>query len=118
MVTTALNFIPVLLGTGSNVYGMARSFHEAYGVKSIAVGKARLSATSDNRIVTVGCGTQPGGGCRLCDTLIQFAGRYPGKTCCWYPAGTIISSSWRCAIRRPCAPTTTLDASMKSCLCA
>ncbi len=54
MVTTEpLNFIPVLLGTDSNVYGMARSFHEAYGVKSVAVGKARLSATSDSRIVTV-----------------------------------------------------------------
>ncbi|MDR1271915.1 MAG: ATP-grasp domain-containing protein [Clostridiales Family XIII bacterium] len=47
------DFLPVLLGSDINVYGMARSFHEAYGMKSVAVGKGRLSATMDSRIVSV-----------------------------------------------------------------
>ena len=49
-------FIPVLLGTDVNVYGMARSFHEAYGeygVTSYAIGKKALGATSDSKIVKV-----------------------------------------------------------------
>ena len=32
-------FIPVLLGSDRNVYGMAVAFHEEYKIKSIAVGK-------------------------------------------------------------------------------
>ena len=71
-------FIPVLLGSDVNVYGMARSFHEAYGISSVAIGKGRLGATSNSRIVSVEV-VEP----RLeedevfCDTLIAFAKRYP-----------------------------------------
>ena len=49
-------FIPVLLGSDVNVYGMARSFHEAYGqygVTSYAIAKKALGATSDSKIVKV-----------------------------------------------------------------
>ena len=48
-----LDFLPVLLGSDVNVYGMARSFHEAYGVKSIAVGKGRLNATSNLSLIHI-----------------------------------------------------------------
>lgn len=71
-------FVPVLLGSDMNVYGMARSFHEAYGLHSVAIGKGRLGATANSRIVTVEV-VEP----RLeedevfCKTLIDFAGRYP-----------------------------------------
>ena len=51
--TVTPDFLPVLLGSDMNVYGMARSFHEAYGIKSVAVGKGRLNATSHSRIVSV-----------------------------------------------------------------
>ncbi len=72
------NFVPVLLGSDVNVYGMARSFHEAYGICSVAIGKGRLGATSNSRIVTVEV-VEP----RIeedevfCKTLIDFSARYP-----------------------------------------
>ena len=31
-------FVPLLLGADINVYSMARAFHEAYGVRTIAYG--------------------------------------------------------------------------------
>lgn len=86
--TESLDFLPVLLGTDSNVYGMARSFHEAYGVKSVAVGKARLIATSDSKIVTVEA-VEPNleDDAVFRDTLIQFAGRYPDRQLLLVPCG-------------------------------
>lgn len=44
-------FIPVLLGSDVNVYGMARSFHEEYGVTSIAISKTILTPTVDSKII-------------------------------------------------------------------
>ncbi len=76
-----LKFVPVLLGSDINVYGMARSFHEAYGLRSVAIGKGRLGATSNSRIVTVEV-VEP----RIeedevfCRTLIEFAGHYAEDT--------------------------------------
>ena len=37
--TNDLPFQPLLFGGDINVYSVARAFHEAYGVKSIAYGK-------------------------------------------------------------------------------
>lgn len=72
------DFIPVLLGSDVNVYGMARSFHEAYGIPSVAIGKGRLGATSNSRIVSVEV-VEPNleDDEVFCDTLIKFASRYP-----------------------------------------
>lgn len=45
--------LPVLLGGDANVYGMARSFYEAYGVPSVAVCQRVLPALAHSRLVRV-----------------------------------------------------------------
>ena len=35
---TKASFVPLLLGADINVYSMARAFHEAYGVRTVAYG--------------------------------------------------------------------------------
>ena len=45
--------LPVLLGGDANVYGMARSFYECYGVRSLAVCRRALPALAHSRIVQV-----------------------------------------------------------------
>ena len=43
--------IPVLLGADLNAYGIARAFHEAFGVKSYAFGKYKLGTTAMSSII-------------------------------------------------------------------
>lgn len=45
--------MPVIIGTDANAYGIARSFHEMYNVKSLAIGKAPLIETKNSKIVDV-----------------------------------------------------------------
>ena len=53
------NFLPVILGTDANAYGVARSFHEEYDIKSLAIGKAPLIETKNSKIIDT----------RICDNL-------------------------------------------------
>lgn len=46
-------FTPILLGSDINVYGMARSFNEAYGIKVQAWAASHLAATRYSKIVDV-----------------------------------------------------------------
>ncbi len=47
------NFLPVILGTDANAYGMARSFYEEYKVKTLSVGKIALKETSKSKFIDV-----------------------------------------------------------------
>lgn len=42
---------PILVGGDINCYSVARAYHEAYGVKSIAFGRYALGATKDSNII-------------------------------------------------------------------
>lgn len=48
-------FVPVLLGTEVGVYGMARAFWEAYGVKSYAYGTFPLTPTRHSKFIEQRC---------------------------------------------------------------
>ena len=44
-------FIPVLLGSDRNVYGMALAFYEGYNIKSIALGKRDARETLGSKLI-------------------------------------------------------------------
>jgi D-aspartate ligase len=70
---------PVILGADIGVYALARSFHEAYGVRSIVVSGAALGPVARSRIidnVLLGPGATPQD---MVDRLVTLAGEHPGK---------------------------------------
>lgn len=46
-------FLPVILGTDANAYGLARSFHDKYNIKSLAIGSFPLRETQNSQIIDV-----------------------------------------------------------------
>jgi len=44
-------FLPILLGSDMNAYGMARAFYEAFGIKPLVLGRSHLTATQDSKIL-------------------------------------------------------------------
>lgn len=73
--------LPVLLGGDANVYGMARSFYETCGVRSLAVCKRALPALAHSRLVRVAV-QDPAfeQDSVFTATLLGLAEQYPGTT--------------------------------------
>lgn len=46
-------FMPIILGTDNNAYGIARSLHEAFHIKPTCFGRGNLIMTRDSKIVNV-----------------------------------------------------------------
>lgn len=46
-------FLPVILGTDANAYGLARSFNDQYNIKSLAIGTFPLRETKNSKIIDV-----------------------------------------------------------------
>lgn len=76
-------FLPIIVGTDMNAYNMAISFHEAYGIKPILIGKEPLSFTEMSTITeTIELNKQLSESGHFADILISMAEKYraPGKT--------------------------------------
>ena len=73
--------LPVLLGGDANVYGMARSFYETCGVRSLAVCRRALPALACSRLVRVAVQDPAfAQDTVFTATLLGLAAQHPGKT--------------------------------------
>ncbi len=82
-----VSFIPVLLGSDTNVYGMARSFHEEYGVKSIAISKTVFTATVNSKIIEFSFEPDLENPEKFLVKLIEVANAHPDKKLVLVPCG-------------------------------
>ncbi|BDR54849.1 D-aspartate ligase [Bombiscardovia apis] len=73
------SFQPVILGSDINAYGMARAFHEEYGIVSIAFAHFQLSPTKYSHIVDVRVVPNFGRPDVFVNTLIEFAKDFQSK---------------------------------------
>ncbi len=73
-------FVPIMLGTNINTYNMARSLHEAFGVRSLALGRYPLRETAHSSIVDVRAYRDFDKPEVIVSTLQALAAELPGRT--------------------------------------
>ena len=72
-------FVPVILGGDITTYSLARSFHEAYGIKSVAVSMLKSAMISRSSIIENIVVPDMDNKDRFVERLHDVAGRYPAK---------------------------------------
>ncbi|MFC4556522.1 hypothetical protein [Georgenia faecalis] len=70
---------PVILGTDLGVYSIARSFHEAYGVRSTVVANSPRGPINDSRIIDAVFTGQGSSEERIVQALLDVAAAHPGE---------------------------------------
>lgn len=73
-------FVPILLGTGVGAYNIARSLHEEFGVRSLALGRVALRETRHSRIVDVRASSGFDNPDEIVRQLHALADEFPGRT--------------------------------------
>jgi len=73
-------FVPILLGTGVGAYNIARSLHEEFGVRSLALGRAALRETAHSRILDVRASRDFDHPDAIVMQLLGLADEFPGRT--------------------------------------
>ena len=74
-----ISFLPVILGGDITTYSLARSFHEEYGVRSVAVSMLKSIMISHSSIIENLVVPDMDNRDRFVQRLVEIAGRYPGK---------------------------------------
>lgn len=80
MKITEREFIPVLFASDINTYSMARAFHEAYGVKSMVIGKYPTGPSYNSRIVDFTANERIDQPDVFLKTVNDLAAKFPDKT--------------------------------------
>lgn len=80
------DFVPVFLGTGLGVYALARSMHEEYGVRSLALGRARLNETDASAIIEVRAYASFDDPDFIIETVTALGNEFQGKKVLLIPA--------------------------------
>ena len=73
------DYVPIVLGTGLNSYAVARSLHEAFGVRTLAIGRFPLRETADSSIVEVRTFRDLDRPERLLEVLEEVAEEFAGR---------------------------------------
>ncbi|MDM7853514.1 carboxylate--amine ligase [Cellulomonas alba] len=74
------DFVPIIIGTGLNAYNIARSLHEAFGVRSLALGRVALRETADSSILDVRAYRELEQPEFVVATLKKLVDEFPGRT--------------------------------------
>lgn len=74
------DFVPVILGTNLNAYNISRSLHEAYGVRSLALGRFAVRETAHSGIVQVRARADFADADVIVGVLDEVAREFPDRT--------------------------------------